>query len=279
MASLLALALLFLNLLMYYLNGQTLPTTVSPLFYHLVLYPDYNTSLFDGLLDISLNITIDHVYPNLNDPFTLTLNAIEDVITIWNLTIECNTPEIDYIPFSSTSYNSNLQQLTLTFSTISNQMIYDLITADSINDTWNDGCIVNMSYTGHIETDSNKGLYFVNKTSINNNNLNYQYLLTEFRPNYARYAIPSWDEPYFVSSFQIDVIVPKPTMVVSNAGIENITMMPYPNFTCHYISPYTKGIFLQIIRLIFYKTSHNKHTKKKKRKALNVSKYFLIPLN
>ncbi len=202
---------------LYYINSQLLPLTISPLFCHLILYPDFNTSRFDGLLDISLNITLDHV-SDQNNNFSFTLNTIEEYITIWDVTINCNTPTIENMSSTNTTYNKSFDELTIIFNTLPNSIIYTFIKEENENATWNNDCMIYISYTGIIQTNNNKGIYL-----INNKIGKRKYLLTKFKPNYARYAIPSWDEPYFVSSFELEIIIPILTTAISNAPIDNNT--------------------------------------------------------
>ena len=173
------------------LQGQRLPTNVTPVHYSLTLAPDLKTATFTGQEKIDVT---------LGQPATgITLNAAQ--ITFQSVTITAG---------------GNTQTAKVT-----EDKAKEAVTLDVPNQIPAGNATIKIQYTGILNGEL-RGFY-LSKTAKRN------YAVTQFEPTDARRAFPSFDEPALKATFSTTLIVDKGDMAISNTNVISDTSGPAPD--------------------------------------------------
>jgi aminopeptidase N/puromycin-sensitive aminopeptidase len=169
-------------------HAQRLPKVAIPEHYSLALTPNLKTATFSGseVIDLVLAQPVD----------SITLNAAE--IKFLSVTTKVNGRELK----ATITTDEEKQQATLAFEQTLPAGKHAL----------------NIEYTGILNNEL-RGFY-LSKTAKRN------YAVTQFEATDARRAFPSFDEPAFKATFDIQLTVDKDDTVISNTNV--ISDMPGP---------------------------------------------------
>ena len=167
-----------------------LPRTVRPSHYAVSITPHAATLSFDGKVTVDVDV--------LAPTSTITLNAID--MSFAKVTLSSGkgaalTPKV--------STDNDAQTATFTFDKPIAKGTYQL----------------SMAYTGKIGTQAN-GLFAIDYDTQAGKK---RALYTQFENSDARRFIPSWDEPNYKATFDLDVTVPAGDMAVSNMPVASRT--------------------------------------------------------
>jgi aminopeptidase N len=162
-------------------QAQRLPTVAHPEHYSLALTPDLKAATFAGSesIDLTLSQPVD----------SITLNAAE--ITFQSVTTTVNGRELK----ATVTTDEAKQQATLAFD--------QRLPAGKLT--------LKIEYSGILNNEL-RGFY-LSKTSKRN------YAVTQFEATDARRAFPSFDEPAYKATFDIQLTVDKDDTVISNTNM------------------------------------------------------------
>lgn len=165
-----------------------LPRSVRPTHYAVSVVPHAATLNFDGKVTVDIEV--------LQPTASITLNAIDMAFSSVQL-----TPVAGKLAFAApkVTVDDKDQTATFTFSQPIPKGKYELA----------------MSYTGKIGTQAN-GLFAIDYDSKSGKQ---RALYTQFENSDARRFIPSWDEPNYKATFDLEVTVPATQMAVSNMPV------------------------------------------------------------
>lgn len=158
---------------------------IIPKEYTINITPNYTNNTFNGVTILLLNII-----SNPNN--TISLNASQN-FNIQSVSLKNTTSTYKHI---NTSNKNDI--LTLTFESL------------PIND-----CVLTITYTSPITTEP-IGIY----SYIENNKT---IITTQFEPTYANKMFPCFDHPNFKAIFNMEIVVPKDKLVLSNTDIKTQT--------------------------------------------------------
>ncbi|TDK62760.1 M1 family metallopeptidase [Sapientia aquatica] len=167
-----------------------LPRTVRPTHYTISVIPDAKAATFSG----KVQITVEVVKPTSS----ITLNAADLVFQRATLNAAGNSVEAAKI-----DVNNEEQTATFHFAKPISKGSYTLA----------------IDYTGIIGIQAN-GLFLVDYPTANGQK---RAIYTQFENSDARRFIPSWDEPNYKATFDLEVTVPTDQMAVSNMPITKKT--------------------------------------------------------
>ena len=170
-----------------------LPRGVVPSHYDVSIVPHAAAMNFDG----QVTITVDVQQPTAS----ITLNAEDMVFSKVALTSVNGKP----VATPKVSIDADAQTATFTFAKPLAAGSYKLA----------------MTYTGKIGTQAN-GLFALDYDSKAGKQ---RALYTQFENSDARRFIPSWDEPAYKATFNLDVTVPSDQMAVSNMPAASTTKL------------------------------------------------------
>ena len=162
-----------------------LPRTVRPSHYDVVIVPHADKLNFDGKVAVTVDV--------LQSTRSITLNAIN--MTFSSVQLVPLKGELK-IADPAVTLDAKAQTATFTFA--------QPIPAGSYK--------LKMAYTGKIETQAN-GLFAIDYDTKSGKK---RALYTQFENSDARRFIPSWDEPAYKATFDLQVTVPSGEMAVSN---------------------------------------------------------------
>ena len=166
-----------------------LPRNVRPIHYDVAIVPDAAKLQFDG----SVTIAIDVLQPTNS----ITLNAIDLAFSKVKLLSATGK-----VLFAMPKVQLNAAEQTATFAFDKTILPGNYTLA--------------MQYTGKIGTQAN-GLFAIDyDTAVGNKRA----LYTQFENSDARRLIPSWDEPAYKTTFNLEATVPSAQMAISNMPIE-----------------------------------------------------------
>ncbi|MFC4526107.1 M1 family metallopeptidase [Dyella halodurans] len=168
-----------------------LPRAVRPSHYAVSISPHPSSLSFDGKVTVDVEV--------LAPTSTITLNALDLSFSKAQLTAEKSA--VAMLPKVST--DNDAQTVTFTFDKPLARGKYQL----------------SMSYRGKIATQPN-GLFAIDYDSKAGKK---RALYTQFENSDARRFIPSWDEPNYKATFDLDVTVPSGDMAVSNMPVASKT--------------------------------------------------------
>ncbi|WP_430390605.1 M1 family metallopeptidase [Dyella sp. 20L07] len=169
-----------------------LPRSVRPTHYDVSVVPHAATLSFDGKVTVDVEV--------LQPTASITLNAIDMTFSAAQLTGAKGAPAITA---PKITVDNDAQTATFTFSKPIPKGSYKL----------------SMSYTGKIGTQAN-GLFAIDYDSKAGKK---RALYTQFENSDARRFIPSWDEPAYKATFDLEVTVPSEDMAVSNMPVASKT--------------------------------------------------------
>jgi aminopeptidase N len=169
-----------------------LPRTVVPSHYDVAVVPHADKLSFDG----KVTITVDVLQPTTS----ITLNAIDMAFSSVHL---MPTRLRMAIADPKVTVDAQAQTATFTFDRALPPGSYKLA----------------MSYTGRIGTQAT-GLFAIDYDTKAGKQ---RALYTQFENSDARRFIPSWDEPAYKATFDLEVTVPKGEMAVSNMPAASTT--------------------------------------------------------
>jgi aminopeptidase N/puromycin-sensitive aminopeptidase len=169
-------------------GAQRLPVTVQPEHYTLTLTPDLKTATFSGVesIDVSIKAPVN----------SITLNSAE--IAFQSVTITAAGRQQSAV----VSLDAEKQQATFTFPAP--------IPAGK--------AVLSIVYTGILNNEL-RGFY-LSKTARRN------YAVTQFEATDARRAFPSFDEPAFKATFDIELVVDAGDTAISNTPVTADTPGP-----------------------------------------------------
>ncbi len=169
-----------------------LPRTVRPLHYDVAITPDARSSTFAGKVSIKLDVLVPTA--------TITLNAAD-------LAFQSATLAGSGAPQAATiSVNAAEQTATFTFARPLAKGSYTLA----------------LDYTGVIGTQA-AGLFSIDYDMPDGRK---RALYTQFENSDARRMIPSWDEPAFRTTFNLEATIPAGEMAISNMPVASSTPLP-----------------------------------------------------
>jgi aminopeptidase N len=193
------------------LTPTQLPRGVVPSHYDVSIVPHAAAMNFDG----QVTVTVDVQQPTTS----ITLNAEDMAFSKVALT----TVDGKSIATPKVSIDADAQTATFTFAKPLAAGSYKLA----------------MTYTGKIGTQAN-GLFALDYDSKSGKQ---RALYTQFENSDARRFIPSWDEPAYKATFNLDVTVPSDQMAVSNMpaasttklanGLSRVTFQPTPKMSTY----------------------------------------------
>jgi len=162
-----------------------LPRTVRPTHYDLTIVPDAEALSFHGEVTIAIDV--------LQPTASITLNAAELTFETVSLTGPGRAADS---PPPTVSVDVTRQTATFDFAAEVSPGSYQLRT----------------SYSGKIGTQA-AGLFALDYQTADGPR---RVLLTQFEAADARRMLPSWDEPAYKATFDLEVVVPSGQMAVSN---------------------------------------------------------------
>ncbi|RDI98099.1 M1 family peptidase [Dyella solisilvae] len=168
-----------------------LPRAVRPTHYAVSITPHASTLTFDGKVTVDVEV--------LAPTNSITLNAIDMSFATVALTGGKGAPALT----PKVSVDNDAQTATFTFDKPIAKGKYQLA----------------MSYSGKIGTQAN-GLFAIDYDTKAGKK---RALYTQFENSDARRFIPSWDEPNYKATFDLDVTVPAGDMAVSNMPVASKT--------------------------------------------------------
>jgi aminopeptidase N len=189
-----------------------LPRSVRPTHYDVSVVPHAGSLSFDG----KVTVTIDVLEPTTS----ITLNAIDMSFSSVGL-----APVAGKLTFAApkVAVDAAAQTATFTFAQAVPAGSYRLA----------------MTYTGKIGTQAN-GLFAIDYDTKAGKK---RALYTQFENSDARRFIPSWDEPAYKATFNLDATVPSGEMAVSNMpaasktevgkGLTRVTFAPSPKMSTY----------------------------------------------
>jgi aminopeptidase N len=189
-----------------------LPRGVTPSHYDVSITPHAKSMNFDG----QVTVTVEVMKPTTS----ITLNAIDMTFSKVSLTSLKNK-----MAFAApkVSVDAQAQTATFTFDHALPPGPYKLA----------------MTYAGKIGTQAN-GLFAIDYDTAAGKK---RALYTQFENSDARRFIPSWDEPAYKATFNLDVTVPSDEMAVSNMpaaskkdlgnGMTEVTFQPSPKMSTY----------------------------------------------
>jgi aminopeptidase N len=193
------------------LTPTQLPRGVVPSHYDVSIVPHAAAMTFDG----QVTITVDVQKPTAS----ITLNAIDMAFSRVSLT------PTDGKPMAAPKVGIDTEKQTATFTFAKPVAVGTYTLA--------------MTYTGKIGTQAN-GLFALDYDTKGGKQ---RALYTQFENSDARRFIPSWDEPAYKASFNLDVTVPSDEMAVSNMpaasttklanGLSKVTFQPSPKMSTY----------------------------------------------
>ncbi|WP_114238320.1 M1 family metallopeptidase [Dyella sp. C9] len=188
-----------------------LPRAVRPSHYAVSITPHASTLSFDGKVTVDVEV--------LTPTNSITLNAID--MSFSKVELAAGKGSAALQPKVST--DNDAQTATFTFDKPIAKGKYQL----------------SMTYTGKIGTQAN-GLFAIDYDSKAGKR---RALYTQFENSDARRFIPSWDEPNYKATFDLDVTVPAGDMAVSNMpvastadagnGLSHITFKTSPKMSTY----------------------------------------------
>ncbi|WP_266181485.1 M1 family metallopeptidase [Dyella humicola] len=174
------------------LTTTQLPRAVRPTHYNVSVVPHAASLSFDGKVSVDIEV--------LEPTTSITLHAIDMSFSSVQLAGPKGAPA-----FAAPKVNvdDEAQTATFTFDRPIPKGSYTLA----------------MAYTGKIDTQAN-GLFAIDYDSQAGKR---RALFTQFENSDARRFIPSWDEPAFKATFDLEVTVPSDQMAVSNMPVASKT--------------------------------------------------------
>src|SRR5487761_1284602 len=163
-----------------------LPRSVRPSHYDVSVTPHADKLSFDG----TVTVTVDVLQPTTS----ITLNAID--MTFSSVSLKPTRLRVTALAPPKVTVDAAAQTATFTFAQPIPVGNYKLT----------------MSYTGKIGTQAN-GLFAIDYDTRAGKK---RALYTQFENSDARRFIPSWDEPAYKATFNLEVTVPNNEMAVSN---------------------------------------------------------------
>ncbi|MEP6900008.1 MAG: M1 family metallopeptidase, partial [Rhodanobacter sp.] len=189
-----------------------LPRGVVPTHYDVAVVPHAQSMNFDG----KVTVTIDVLKPTSS----ITLNAINMTFSSVQLTPTGGKPAF---AAPKVEVDAKAQTATFTFAKSIPAGSYKLA----------------MVYTGKIETQAN-GLFAIDYDTKGGKK---RALYTQFENSDARRFIPSWDEPAYKATFNLEVTVPSGEMAVNNMpaasktdlgnGMTRVRFQPSPKMSTY----------------------------------------------
>jgi aminopeptidase N len=189
-----------------------LPRSVRPTHYDVSVMPHAATLGFDGKVTVAVDV--------LQPTSSITLNAIDMTFSSVSL-----TPVKGKLAFAApkVTVDAAAQTATFTFAQPIPSGSYQLA----------------MAYTGKIGTQAN-GLFAIDYDTKAGKK---RALYTQFENSDARRFIPSWDEPAYKATFNLEVTVPSGDMAVSNMpaasktdlgnGMARVRFQPSPKMSTY----------------------------------------------
>ena len=174
------------------LTPTQLPRTVTPTHYAIAITPNAADANFTG----QVNITIEVKKPTTS----ITLNASDLAFQSVELIAEKNKAKIQP---GSIKVNEEEQIATFTFDHLLAKGNYTL----------------SIAYSGVIGSQAN-GLFHVDYDTASGHQ---RALYTQFENSDARRFVPSWDEPNYKATFDLEATVPANQMAVSNMPVASTT--------------------------------------------------------
>eukprot|EP01084_Bolivina_argentea_P081049 146782_1 len=221
-------------------NIYRLPTTINPIQYNITLQPNFINFTFNGYEQILVNISAKYLSDNTNQPLIIKMH-VGPQIKISNISLIIDSlNNNNYIYTTQQLYNNETQIISFKFNILCNEILNTIST--------NIFAILNINYNGILRDDM-KGFYISKYIYLNTTIYN---AVTQFESTDARRAFPCFDEPSFKSHFQINIIAPLITTVLSNMNISNIEILNINNYKCKYI--YSNGTNNQC-KLVSFHTS------------------------
>ena len=188
-----------------------LPRGVVPSHYDVSIVPHAASMNFDGQVTITVNVQ--------KPTPSITLNAIDMAFS------KATLSSVDDKPVATPKVTVDAQTQTATFT------FAKPVAAGSYK--------LAMTYTGKIGTQAN-GLFALDYDTKAGKQ---RALYTQFENSDARRFIPSWDEPAYKATFNLDVTVPSDEMAVSNMpaasttklanGMSRVTFQPSPKMSTY----------------------------------------------
>ncbi|WP_189440246.1 M1 family metallopeptidase [Rhodanobacter panaciterrae] len=190
-----------------------LPRSVRPSHYDVAVVPHADKLSFDG----TVTVTVDVLQPTTS----ITLNAID--MTFSRVILTPNRVRVTALAPPKVTVDAAAQTATFTFAGPIPVGSYKLA----------------MSYTGKIGTQAN-GLFAIDYDTKAGKK---RALYTQFENSDARRFIPSWDEPAYKATFNLEVTVPSDEMAVSNMpaasktdlgnGMTRVVFQPSPKMSTY----------------------------------------------
>ncbi|MEO8160526.1 MAG: M1 family metallopeptidase, partial [Arenimonas sp.] len=170
------------------LQTTQLPRSVRPTHYSVAVTPHADTLSFDGRVRIDIEV--------LEPTAVIVLNALD--MQFRNVSL---VPAAGGQPTAAASTNVDGEAQTASFG------FNKLLAPGKYS--------LSMDYTGKIGTQAN-GLFAIDYT---NEQGKQRALYTQFENSDARRFIPSWDEPFYKATFDLEATVPAAQMAVSNMPV------------------------------------------------------------
>ncbi len=181
-----------------------LPAGVTPTHYAIAITPDAANASFTG----TVRITIEVLKPTTR----ITLNAVD--LTFLSVQLMSGQEKSSATPASNIEVNNDQQTATFTFAHAIQKGTYTLAIA----------------YKGLIGSQAN-GLFHVDYDTADGHQ---RALYTQFENSDARRFIPSWDEPNYKATFDLEATVPANQMAVSNMPAATTRPLPDGQNVVHF---------------------------------------------